>query len=319
MYQPHPMNSLHLRNTEVLINGKASRCTDNFTYLGSAVTNTNSSDLEIERHVQSASKAFGALQKHLWSHHDVKLCTKIKVYKTAIHPVLFYSTETMTLYWHDLRQLTRTQLQHLKAIMHIKWQERVPDVEVLKRAGTVSAEATITARQLRWAGLVSRMLDDRLPKAVFLGGIDLWQQEDRCSKTEVQNGLKQHLKNAGIDVHIWEDKAQDRSCWCDIVSKFLIAIEERHLQQYNIAHNKRHSQLVTSDFICSRCHWACHSKAGLTLHNQAWKDYILFSSHFHDTDAPKPVIIENNGLSIYIWINNPYVLLLCLCFFLLIL
>ena len=66
----------------------------------------------------------------------------------------------MTLYPHDLRQLTRSQLQHLQAIMHIEWQERVPDMEVLKRAGTVSAEATITARQLRWAGHVSKMPDN---------------------------------------------------------------------------------------------------------------------------------------------------------------
>ena len=153
----------------MLVNGEALRCTDSFTYLGSAVTNTNSSDHKIERHVQSTCKAFGAEQKCLWSHHDVKLCTKIKVYNTAILLVLLYSMETMTLYRCHLRQLTRTQLQHLWAIMHIKWKERVPDVEVLKRAGTVSAEATITATQLRWAGHVSRMPDDWLSKAVFLG------------------------------------------------------------------------------------------------------------------------------------------------------
>ena len=97
MYQPHPTNSLQPRNTDVLINGEAFRCTDSFTYLGSAVVNTSSSHLKIKRHVQSASKAFGALQKHLWSCHDVKLCTKIKVYNTAILPVLLYSTETMIL------------------------------------------------------------------------------------------------------------------------------------------------------------------------------------------------------------------------------
>ena len=103
MYQPHPTNSLHLRNTGMLINGEALRCTDSFTYLGSTVTNTNSSDLEIERHVQSASKTFGTLQNCPWSHHNVKLCTKIKVYNTAILPILLYSTETMTLYGCHLR------------------------------------------------------------------------------------------------------------------------------------------------------------------------------------------------------------------------
>ena len=62
----------------------------------------------------------------------------------------------------------------MQAKLHIKWLERVPDVEVLKRAGTVSAEATIIATQLRWAGHVSRMPEDQLPKAVFWG-IDVWQ------------------------------------------------------------------------------------------------------------------------------------------------
>ena len=46
--------------------------------------------------------------------------------------------------------------------MHIKWQERVPDVEVLKRAGTVSAESCIIVTQLRWAGHVSRMPENQL-------------------------------------------------------------------------------------------------------------------------------------------------------------
>ena len=58
-----PPTSLHLENTDMLINGEALRCKDSFTYLGSVVTNVNSSDLKIERHVQSASKAFGALSK----------------------------------------------------------------------------------------------------------------------------------------------------------------------------------------------------------------------------------------------------------------
>ena len=61
MYKPYLTDSLHLENTDMLINDEALRCTDSFTYLDSAVTNTNSFDLEIERHVQSASKAFGAL------------------------------------------------------------------------------------------------------------------------------------------------------------------------------------------------------------------------------------------------------------------
>ena len=170
------------------------------------------------------------------------------------------------------RQLTRTWLQYLQAIMHIKWQERVPDVEVLKRAGMVSTESHITVIQLRWAGHVSRMPDDQIPKAVLFGELMSGNRKTGAPKLRYKDGLKWHLKSTGTDVHTWEDEAQDRSHWHGIISKSLTAIEKRHLWRYNIAHDKRHSQLVTSGFICSRCLQACCSKASLTSHSRVCRD-----------------------------------------------
>ena len=60
--------------------------------------------------------------------------------------------------------LTRLQLRY---ILNIRWRDCVPDVEVLRRAHTVSVEALVTGAQLRWAGNVQRMANNRLPKAVF--------------------------------------------------------------------------------------------------------------------------------------------------------
>ena len=48
LQQPSPKEHRHFNKCEAL------RCTDSFTYLGSAVTNTNSPDLKIEWCVQSA-------------------------------------------------------------------------------------------------------------------------------------------------------------------------------------------------------------------------------------------------------------------------
>ena len=46
---------------KIYVNGAALKTTDSFTYLGSTVTNTNSLDLEVDRRIQAATKAFGAL------------------------------------------------------------------------------------------------------------------------------------------------------------------------------------------------------------------------------------------------------------------
>lgn len=100
----------------------------------------------------------------MWSYCYIKVTTKTKVYNSAVQPSLLYSTETMTLYQRHVKELTRIHLQHLLQILR-KWQEKLPDVEVLNFAETDSIESITTVSQLHWAGHVRRMSDERLPKA----------------------------------------------------------------------------------------------------------------------------------------------------------
>ncbi|KOB73664.1 Endonuclease-reverse transcriptase [Operophtera brumata] len=55
----------------------------------------------------------------------------------------------------------------LISILKIKWQDCVPNTEVLRRSGMYGMEALLMQRQLRWCGHVLRMDDHRLPIAVF--------------------------------------------------------------------------------------------------------------------------------------------------------
>ena len=165
LYQPTPGSQDEPE--PIRLHGEALKATKAFTYLGSTVTSTNSADLEIERRIQSASKAYGSLHKRLWSQHDIHSKTKVKVYSVAVLPCLLYTTECTTLYRKHIKALARVQLRHLRAILKIKWQDHVPDVEVLRRAECVSVEALIASAQLRWAGHVHRMDDKRLPKILL--------------------------------------------------------------------------------------------------------------------------------------------------------
>ena len=133
----------------------------------------------------------------------------------------------MILYRRHIKKLTRIQLRHLRAILHIKWQDRIPDVEVLRRAGTVSAEAHITSAQLRWAGHVSRMPDDRLPKAVFYGELAVGKRKQGGQKLRYKDVIKRHMKDTNIEDDTWEEKAANRSVWRGFVRSSISAVEER--------------------------------------------------------------------------------------------
>ena len=115
-----PPKSTELPET-ITVHDEPLRTTESFTYLGSTVTNTNSAYLEVERRIQSATKAYGALLRRLWSCHNISIKTKVKVYSAAVLPSLLYSIECTTLYRRHIKALTRLELRHLHSILNIKW------------------------------------------------------------------------------------------------------------------------------------------------------------------------------------------------------
>ena len=161
LYRPPPM-SIELPET-ITVHDEPLKTTKSFIYLGSTVSNTNSADLEMERRIQSATKAYGALQKRLWRCNGIRAKTRVKVaVAVAVIPCLLYSIQCTTLYRRHIMALTRLQLCHLCSILNIKWQDRIPDIAVLRHAHTVSVEALITMSQLHWAGHVRQMANSTL-------------------------------------------------------------------------------------------------------------------------------------------------------------
>ena len=257
LYQPPPMSIEPPRT--ITVNEEPLKTTESFNYLGSTVTNTNSADLEVERRIHSATKAYGVLQKRLWSCHDISTKTKVKVYSVAVIPCLLYSIDYTTLYRRHIKALTRLQLRHLRSILNIKWQDRIPDVEVLHRADTVSVEALITVSQLRWEGHVCRMANSRLPKAVFYSELHHGKRSHGGPKSRFKDVLKRHLKKTGISNKTWEEEAAHRVKWQGLLRKAMSAVEEQRQQEYQLAHVRRHSAPTSSSFQCNNCQRYCRS------------------------------------------------------------
>ena len=104
-------------------------------------------------------------------------------------------------------------MRHLRQLLGVKWEDRVPDVEILERANTISVEALITASQLRWAGHLRRMPETRLLKAIFYGELANGKRKRGGQKLHYKDVLKRHMKNCGIDDDTWEETALDRTRW----------------------------------------------------------------------------------------------------------
>ena len=93
----------------------------------------------------------------------MKLGTKVKVYRSVVLPTLLYACETWTVYqWHAKRPI-HFHTSYLRKLLKIKLQDRIPDTEVLQRAGMQSEHTFLKMAQLRWTVHVNRMPDEHLP------------------------------------------------------------------------------------------------------------------------------------------------------------
>nr|XP_054755561.1 uncharacterized protein LOC129261526 [Lytechinus pictus] len=85
-----------------------------------------------------ASAAFGRLYKNVWNRRGISTTTKIKVYRAMVLTTLLYGCETWTVYRRHARKLNHFHTTCLRKLLGIKWQDRIPDTEVLTRANLPS-------------------------------------------------------------------------------------------------------------------------------------------------------------------------------------
>ena len=94
--------------------------------------------------------------------------------------------------------------------MKIKWQDKVPDTEVLNRSSMPSIHTLLRKTQLRWAGHVVRMPEHRIPKRIFYGELTEGARRRGGQKKRYKDTLKISLRDCNIDPDSWETVALDR-------------------------------------------------------------------------------------------------------------
>ena len=269
IYQPCSRNRNRVQPV-VTIDNIPLKTVSKFKYLGSHLSNDNKVDEEISHRIQSATVSFGKLNKRLWYNHDISLTTKLKVFKTAVLSALLYATETLTLHRKHIKRLTNFQLRHLRQLLKIQWSDKVPNVEVLRRAGMPSVEANIISSQLRWTGHVVRMNDSRLPKQLLYGELKEGKRKVGGQKLRYKDTIKRHLKRIDCDTNTWEERARDRKIWRAVVKGAVKRVEDKREEEFQLRHQARHEELV-SNITCARCGRSFLSNAGRALHVRANK------------------------------------------------
>ena len=132
----------------IFVEGNKLDVVHSFVYLGITLSEGCSLDKEISFRIERASRSFSVL-KRVWSQHGIKLNTKIIVYKVCVLLALLYTSETWTLYKHQLKLLEGFHQRCLRQILHIKWLSHISNTEVLGKAGLPSIQLMVMKSCLR--------------------------------------------------------------------------------------------------------------------------------------------------------------------------
>ena len=131
------------------------------------------------------------------------------VYNACIISTLLYGSETWTTYARQEKRLNSFHMRCLRRILGISWQDKIPNTEVLAKAGLPSMFTLLRQRRLRWLGHVRRMEDGRIPKDILYGQLAAGKRRTGRPQLRYSDACKRDMKALNIDPRDWEDLAAD--------------------------------------------------------------------------------------------------------------
>ena len=227
-------------------------------------------DTEINSRIAKAAGVKAKLNKRVWNNNLLSERTKALVYQTCVLSTLLYGSESWTAYVRQEKRLNSFHLRCLRRLLKIKWQDRVPNTEVLDRAGLLSMPALLSHRRLRWLGHVHRMEPHRLPREILYGELRDGARRVGRPQFGFKDVCKRDMKGAQINADTWEALAKDKDTWRHKVKVHSAEQTARNQMASKGAARKERatSARTPSTFVCPECNKDSHSRIGLHSHSR---------------------------------------------------
>jgi hypothetical protein len=143
--------------------------------------------------------------------------SQLQIYRTVVHPLVTYGSESWTLTAEEKRVLAVFERKLLRKIYgpmkeNELWRIRRNDEleDIIKGENIVRF---IKSQRIRWLGHMERMQDTAIPKKMY-GKLYATRRRGR-PKTRRLDDVSTDLRKMGINE--WRDRVRDREAWRRIV------------------------------------------------------------------------------------------------------
>jgi len=199
----------------------SSKRAEGFRYLGTALTNQNSVQKEIQSRFKSGNACYHSVQ-NLLSSSLLSRNLKIKIYRNIILPVVLYGCETWSLTLRKESRLRVFENRMLRRIFgprrdEVMGVEKTTFEELNNLYSSPNIVRAIKSRRMRWEGRVARMGNRRDVFRVLVGEPEGKRPLGR-PRRRWEDNIKMDLQEVGCGCVDWIDLAQDMDSWEALVN-----------------------------------------------------------------------------------------------------
>lgn len=201
------------RDVTISIESQALEQVSQFKYLGTVITQQNTTSTDIRCRTAQALAAATNLQV-IWHKTSISLKTKLRLLDCLVIPIALYGCETWTLNSSDTKKLQAFGMKCLRKVLNISWRDHITNKEVAARA-TRKEEYIVRLvqhRQHTWLGHVLRMQGNRLPKMSLQAHAHNTRYRGRPRKNWIDAVLEGSSLEVKTAIHMAHDRELWRSC-----------------------------------------------------------------------------------------------------------
>ena len=94
-----------------------------------------------------------------------------------------------------------------------------------------SVHTLLKLAQLRWTGHVTRMHEERFPRKILYGELEMGKRSHGGQKKRYKDTLKASLKDFNIPTESWKQIAQDRAKWRGLIRRGASEYEAKRISE----------------------------------------------------------------------------------------
>ena len=176
------------------------------------------SETEVRRRVQTGANAWRQVEGVMSDRHISKKL-KGKVLGACVTPAMLYALETISVSEKHQHRLQVCENNWVRRIAGVKRVDRRRMDELREEVGTQKCSmGRLVKSQLKWAGHVERMKEDRLPRMAYVHQERGKRKRKRGRpRMRWRDCIERDMRKAELEDVDWRMVAQDRGQWRRVV------------------------------------------------------------------------------------------------------